>query len=264
MKLTDIDLNNREEIAAAHALLAVILNTTALPPKEFSDCGSPPKSIGADAPDIGQRSAAEVFGQPGAAHSAAVPGALPLTNTPATPAPFVAAAGAAVGLPQGQVSGVEVDSKGMPWDERIHSGSKAKVADGQWRKKKGLNDEALVHRIEAEIRAHVAGRPDPAAMPGQAALPLPQAVPGLPVPGLMATPGLSHPPAGASASGDPQTFEQLMPRVTPYMASQQVPPNALQLACAAVGLQSIVALQQQPAFVPQVWATLKASYPVIQ
>lgn len=49
----------------------------------------------------------------------------------------------------------QVDSAGFPWDERIHSGSKSKKADGTWTYKKGAS--SLVAAVEAELRAKGAG-----------------------------------------------------------------------------------------------------------
>lgn len=45
-----------------------------------------------------------------------------------------------------------VDSKGTPWDARIHSESKATVADGTWRKRRGVSDE-LFNEVMAELTA---------------------------------------------------------------------------------------------------------------
>ena len=39
----------------------------------------------------------------------------------------------------------------MPWDGRIHSSSKAKVADGTWRQKRNL-DPALLSSVTAELK----------------------------------------------------------------------------------------------------------------
>jgi hypothetical protein len=50
-----------------------------------------------------------------------------------------------------------VDSKGTPWDGRIHSESKATVADGTWRKRRGVSDE-LFNEVMAELTA---GAPPP-------------------------------------------------------------------------------------------------------
>lgn len=55
-----------------------------------------------------------------------------------------------------------VDAEGYPWDERIHASSRATVADGTWRKKRGV-DEALVAEVRAEwdakLRATVPAPP---------------------------------------------------------------------------------------------------------
>jgi len=42
-----------------------------------------------------------------------------------------------------------IDSRDMPWDERIHAASKAINSDGTWRKKRGVSDE-IVAEVEAE------------------------------------------------------------------------------------------------------------------
>ena len=55
----------------------------------------------------------------------------------------------------------QVDSAGFPWDERIHSGSKSKKADGTWTYKKGAS--CLVPAVEAELRAKGHGVAAPAA-----------------------------------------------------------------------------------------------------
>jgi hypothetical protein len=53
-----------------------------------------------------------------------------------------------------------VDSAGNPWDERIHASSRATVADGTWRMKRGVSDE-LVAQVRAEWGAKL--RPAPVA-----------------------------------------------------------------------------------------------------
>lgn len=45
---------------------------------------------------------------------------------------------------------VEYDSAGIPWDDRIHSKNKTKIAGGLWRPKKGV-DEGYVAQVLAEI-----------------------------------------------------------------------------------------------------------------
>lgn len=57
----------------------------------------------------------------------------------------------------------EVDSKGRKWDARIHSSSKAKVADGTWKYRRGVTDEEI-KRVEGELTGTIA--PPPPAQPG--------------------------------------------------------------------------------------------------
>lgn len=45
---------------------------------------------------------------------------------------------------------VDVDSRNMPHDERIHAGTKAKNADGTWRARRGVSPE-LVEQVEREL-----------------------------------------------------------------------------------------------------------------
>ena len=66
-----------------------------------------------------------------------------------------------------------LDSAGMPWDERIHSGGVDRLKkDGTWKQRRGV-DKELVKKIEAEIRAGLippgpsTAEPDPATIFGQ-------------------------------------------------------------------------------------------------
>ena len=63
-------------------------------------------------------------------------------------------------LADDQPSDFAVDSKGIPWDARIHSESKATVADGSWRKRRGVSDE-LFAEVMAEIHAGNDDAPPP-------------------------------------------------------------------------------------------------------
>lgn len=47
--------------------------------------------------------------------------------------------------------GVEVDSDGLPWDARIHSGKKTKNSDGRWKRRKGVQDVEY-NAIVAELK----------------------------------------------------------------------------------------------------------------
>lgn len=84
-----------------------------------------------------------------------------------------------------------VDSSGLPWDERIHSGSKSVKADGTWTRKKNT-PPTVVATVEAELRAKLGtaavGNPP-------AGLPAPGAVGGVQLPAIggLALPGATPP-----------------------------------------------------------------------
>lgn len=58
---------------------------------------------------------------------------------------------ASSGRPAPVVNMNELDSEGIPWDSRIHASSKAKVANGTWRIKRGVED-VDADKVKAEYR----------------------------------------------------------------------------------------------------------------
>lgn len=54
-----------------------------------------------------------------------------------------------IAAPQSQ-NLAEVDKRGMRWDARIHSSSKAKIADGTWKYRRGVTDEEI-KKVEGEL-----------------------------------------------------------------------------------------------------------------
>jgi len=53
---------------------------------------------------------------------------------------------------EGVASNAAFDATGLPWDERIHAGSKKQNADGTWKKRKGVQP-VTISEVEAELRA---------------------------------------------------------------------------------------------------------------
>nr|WP_297388182.1 hypothetical protein [uncultured Roseateles sp.] len=215
---------------------------------------------------------AAVFGHvPVPAPAVVAPPALP----PAIPAPVAPAAASAAPLPPAvampptaataptAVPGVEMDSKGLPWDARIHASSKTKNQDGSWRAKRGLNDAALVQRVEAELRAVAAiPSPAPAASIAVSATPLPPPVaPAASAPVPMAPPAAPGiPPAPPVAASDPTDFPSLMKALAPLFAANRLTQQHVNDACAAAsgGVISVLPmLVNRPDLVPSVWAHLK-------
>ena len=76
------------------------------------------------------------------------------------------------------IAAAELDSQGLPWDERIHAGTKSKTAVGAWTKKKGV-DETTSAAVIKQLREKY---PAPAVASPQVAMPVaPQvALPGFP------------------------------------------------------------------------------------
>lgn len=97
---------------------------------------------------------------------------LPRLEVPATPAPLPQAG------PKIPTTRIGLDSRNIPWDERVHSSSKAFNKDGTWRLKRGV-DDALVKAVEADLKnvdlmATIAVVPPPPVVP---AAPVPAAPP---------------------------------------------------------------------------------------
>lgn len=303
MKLS-IDLADREEIAAAVPLLQLILDNT--PAKA---CGGhchrepevaapvvPAVPVAPVAPAVAEISQdpAAVFGG-GAVAPAPLAASIPPIAAASTDAPQNAVTTAPITTTLGPASlgagaaSVELDSKGLPWDERIHAGTKTKIKSGEWKAKKGV-EAATVAQVEAELRARVSAGNAPAGVAAVPTAPIavipaianpatspasdPAAVFGGAAPGVPPAPAIPTAPPVAplapaatvapSVSADPATFEQLMPRITAAVTAGIMPPTAVGAACAAHGIASVVTLQQSPAFVPLVWATLKQQYPTLQ
>ena len=50
-----------------------------------------------------------------------------------------------------QIANAELDKGGLPWDARIHAGTKTKTQKGDWTRKKGV-DDAVFDAVIAELR----------------------------------------------------------------------------------------------------------------
>jgi hypothetical protein len=75
-----------------------------------------------------------------------------------------------------------LDVHGLPWDDRIHSSSRARNADGSWRAKRGVA-EHLVKEVEAELRGILTPTQATEALampPAPPVPPIPAAIPPVP------------------------------------------------------------------------------------
>ena len=229
--------------------------------------------------DLGAPSPADAAPSPTvpAVPTAGVPLPPTVASVPAPPStvPEVPAA------PLTSASSGELDIKGLPWDERIHAGTKAKNADGSWRQRRGLNDPALVARVEAELRA-VAANPGNAALAADAAKLAglgmdPMSGQPLPTGGYVAAgapyvvgavqhaaqvfaanvpppPVVATPPAPAAP--DALTYDGFLAWVTPKMMDGSTPFDKVAAALSASGVSSLQELRDNPAAIPAVYQAL--------
>ena len=97
------------------------------------------------------------------------------------------------------VNTVELDKNGIPWDERIHAGTKRKNADGTWSLKKGV-DKELAAQIIAEYQSTAPATTTVQAAPAKPGVPTPPAPPAAPAkPGVPAAPVPPAPPKAEEA-----------------------------------------------------------------
>lgn len=138
--------------------------------------------------------------------------ALPLPGAASASALLTPTTSGATAAPA--ASGVELDSAGLPYDVRIHSAGKSKIADRTWKLKKGV-DKGLVAQVNAQNK-QLLGQALPAATPDAAALPT---LPTLPA-GAAALPTL--PPVVAVPDATAEIVVTDYPSFAQFVAQQVV------------------------------------------
>jgi hypothetical protein len=179
------------------------------------------------------------------------------TDAPEPPAPPAPEPTAETPAP----AGVDVDADGLPWDERIHAGSRKKLAKtDQWKKKRGVSDEEIA-RVEAELRQVMAipaeqpAAPQPPAATGQPEAPAAPAP--APTTEQPAAPAPPAPVAPAPTTTDftgwgwQEFMAEFMQRGMDHSQATE--------ACKAHGIDSTAVLATRPDLIPQVAATLFGS-----
>jgi hypothetical protein len=139
-----------------------------------------------------------------------------------------------------------LDKAGLPWDERIHSSSRVKTADGLWRKKRGV-DEAVVTQVEGELKA-LMRIPAPVSATVQNSIPIP------PVTIMTSVPAPPPPPA----VDDRQAFVNLITLASQAIGAKTLTQEQLTAAVVAAGVPSLPLLGNRLDLVPQVASTIQA------
>lgn len=150
-----------------------------------------------------------------------------------------------------------LDKNGLPWDERIHAGSRVKVADGSWRIKRGV-DAALVAQVESELKALMAV-PGPVAV--LAAPPTPPAPFAVTVAGVspeLPTAIAVVPPPPPPTADSKTAFIAMLKKATNAIQSGKLTQEQLVSAVISQGVPSIALLGNRLDLVPAVSATIDA------
>lgn len=148
---------------------------------------------------------------------AVTPPPVPVPPVPSVPTPDAPSA------PAGATSPAAVDKNGLPWDERIHSGSKEKNKDGSWRQRRGTEPD-YVTQIENELRAALRVVPLPPTVPNAVApaVPIPEA-PAIPVT-VPAAPIATAPATGTATPPSPATAAPEVPNAAPASSAAPTAP----------------------------------------
>jgi hypothetical protein len=189
----------------------------------------------------------------------------PAVDVPPVPTPENVAAPAVAQTPA-PAPGVELDTRGFPWDARIHSRTKSKKANGEWKYARGVEATQIAF-VEAELKALMA-IPTPVHSPAhtmtqpETVIAAPVVVP--PPPPLQPAGTVSDPSAqtGNTVDTPPASivpivspssdFPSLMKRVTQAIAAGKLSESQVLAACTAHQVQAIPGLIQRPDLIPLV------------
>lgn len=160
-------------------------------------------------------------------------------------------------------SSANVDKIGMPWDERIHAGTKAKNADGTWRTKRGV-DQGLLATVTAELKQLMAAGPIEKPWPF-AATAVPNVTPPPPAPPTIqmiaqaGTPAFATPEAAVAKLASAATFADLMASIPDLIAVTPMTFVHVTAACTELGLPNgVQGLHQRADLIPQLVSKLLA------
>lgn len=126
-----------------------------------------------------------------------------------------------------------LDADGLPYDSRIHAGTRTRTQDGRWKRKRGV-EPAEIERVETELRALMA---------------IPSPVP-LPTPEELKT-------LETTLTG-PTTFSEFLKAVTGLVTGGRVAMPRVVALVQESGVAAVPMLQQREDLIPSVWAAIHA------
>lgn len=212
--------------------------------------------------------AAAAFGVPAAPLAVSTP-AIAAASTVAPPPPVNTAPITTTPGVASSVAGVDLDAKGLPWDNRIHAESKGKIADGTWRKKRNI-DPTVLATVEAELRQLMGAPAAPLAHAAIATVaagftPTPTSAPAVavpPPPVVGAAPTMPAAPNAAPAGEVPADaraqFVALVGRASAAIQGQKVTQAEVNQCCVDAGVPALPLLANRLDLVAQVAANIDA------
>jgi hypothetical protein len=156
-----------------------------------------------------------------------VPTLTPAPPTPEPPKPVPMPA--PIPMPAADPS-VELDSEGLPWDDRIHgSGQTFLKADGTWKLKRGV-DAVLVAKVKTELRGKY------------------------PAPGREPAPA----PAPAPAPEPPTSCDNVTSwaELNDFITQDNIDPELVESALAKFNVPSMESLKDVPVLIPLIYKEL--------
>lgn len=150
----------------------------------------------------------------------------------------------------------DLDVDGLPWDHRIHSSSKAKLKDGTWRQRRGV-DPDVYEKVVTELRATMAAGTavDTPAEPTTQTDPVAQTAP--PPPAAETETKTAPPPPPAAETEEP-TFQTLMFKVSKLKVDGVINDEQFKSIYNHFELPTFAAFAQRPDLIPQAMEIVKA------
>ncbi len=138
---------------------------------------------------------------------------------------------------------VLVDSTGLPWDARIHAGTKTQTAKAVWKAKKGV-DDALIAQVTAELRQLMAIPVKPFVPLNAPEAPAAPQAPQAPPPPTTASAPAGHQPSAIV----PTNFVEMCQ----YIEARKLNATVVLSICQKHGLPGLGLLTQRPDLIKQI------------
>lgn len=130
----------------------------------------------------------------------------------------------------------DLDSRGLPWDSRVHARTKSKNADGHWKPQRGLDPKILL-AVESQLRELVVAPQD-------------FADPSIPLPPIVEE--VVETPVSVAVTEEPSGFQSLMGLVSSAVKNGQITPGTVLKILGEFGIPSLPVAATRLDLLPQI------------